>query len=291
MDTDEEPLPGPPPPPLAGYTGYLLRRAFVRARPYGVRAMPTGRRPQELGVLATVDAVGPVSQRRLGEMLDINRSVMVKLADRLEADGLLERERDPADRRNYALSTTAAGNAAIVEMMAGAIKGEAELTAGLTRPERDRLIELLRRTVPDLVGLVPEELGGNIGYLIVRAHLRLRGEGARLLARLDIAPQHFGMLVTLDDIEPCSQRRLATALGVSGPAVAAVVGDLAERGLISRERNPADRREHLLRLTREGHAKRTAAVAIIEGVHDRLARKIGAAEVTELNALLTKIIT
>jgi DNA-binding MarR family transcriptional regulator len=287
--TDDEALLGPPPPALAGYTGYLLRRAFVRARACGIPAMPPGRHPSELGVLVTVEAAGPLSQRRLGELLGVNRSIMVKLADGLEADGLLKRERDPADRRNYALSTTAAGKAALVEMIHGAGQGEAELTAALTQPERHRLVELLRRIVPDLVPGIPAELTGLSGFWIPRAHLRVRAATAGPLAELGLAPQHFGMLTTLQAIQPCSQQRLAAALGVSGPAIVQTMTTLETDGVITRQRNPDDRREYLLRLTRQGHEKLAAARTIVDQAHQRLAQQIGTAESSELNALLTKI--
>jgi DNA-binding MarR family transcriptional regulator len=66
---------------------------------------------------------------------------------------------------------------------------------------------------------------------------------------------------------------------------------LENRGLISRERNPDDRREYLLRLTPEGRQQLAAARAIVDQAHQRLARQIGNAELGELNALLTKITT
>ena len=44
--TEDAPRAGPPA-ALTGYTGYLLRRAFVRARASGVRVMPPGRDANE----------------------------------------------------------------------------------------------------------------------------------------------------------------------------------------------------------------------------------------------------
>jgi DNA-binding MarR family transcriptional regulator len=290
MSTDDRPTPRPPP-SLAGDTGYLLRQAFLRARAAGVPAMPPGRHPSELGLLVTVAAAGPLSQRQLGDLLGVNRSAMVKLADRLEADGLLRRDRDPADKRHYALSATADGKAAIAEMTRGAARGEAELTAALTPAERRRLVELLRRIVPDLVPGIPEDLTELSGFLIPRAHLRVRAQTAGALAELGLAPQQFGMLATLAAIQPCSQQRLAAALGVSGPAVVATMADLESGGLITRERNPDDRREYLLRLTPHGHQQLAAARAIVDQAQQRLARQLGAAGLGELNALLTKITT
>jgi DNA-binding MarR family transcriptional regulator len=293
MDTvDDELTTGPPPPALAGYTGYLLRRAFERARASGARAMlPGGRAPQDLGLLVTIQAAGPLSQRKLGQLLGLNRTTMVALVDRLEADGLVTRGRDPVDQRNYALTTTAEGRAAIAELMRTARRGDAELTTALTQAERVRLVELLGRVVPDLVALVPRELSGLSGFLIARAYLRIRAEVAEPLIELGIAPQHFGMLTALAAIEPCSQQRLANELGVSGPTVVVRVAALEDRSLISRERNPDDRREHLLKLTPAGRKALTAAIASVDHVHERLSSQVGTTDLAELNALLTKIAT
>jgi hypothetical protein len=49
-------------------------------------------------------------------------------------------------------------------------------------------------------------------------------------------------------------------------------------GLITRERNPDDRREYLLRLTPEGHQQLATARAIVDQAHQRLARQLGNAE-------------
>jgi DNA-binding MarR family transcriptional regulator len=251
--------------------------------------MPQGRDPKDLGVLVTVEAAGPLTQRKLGDLLGVNRTTMVKIADSLEGDGLLRRERDPADRRNYAVSITAEGRAAIAEMTRRARLGDAELTSALTGPERARLVGLLQRIVPDLIDLIPGELTGLSAFLIARAHLRLRAEVSVPLSPLGIATHQFGLLTALESLQPCSQQRVATALGISGPAVVSTVAELEKRELITRERNPEDRREHLLRLTPEGLERVTAARSIVDVTHDELARRVGTAELSELNALLAKI--
>lgn len=286
--TDDAPTVGPPA-ALSGYTGYLLRRAFVRARASGVRVMPPGRDAKELGVLVMVEEAGPLSQRQLGDILHVNRSAIVKLVDRLEADGLLQRQRDAVDRRNYALQTTPLGREAITEMTGLAAVGDADFTAALTTVERARLVELLGRIVPDIVRQAPAQLSGLSGFLIPRAHLRVRAMAAGPLADLGITPQHFGMLSTLATLEPCSQQSLAAALGVSGAAVIASLDDLESRGLLSRQRNPGDRREQLLRLTSAGREITAVAHAALDRVHEGLAAELGVEELKELNSLLIKV--
>jgi DNA-binding MarR family transcriptional regulator len=292
MDDDNQLLTGPPPASLSGYTGYLLKRAFVRAQQFGMKAMPDRRHPRDLGMLVALDTAGPMSQRRLGELLSVNRTIMVKIADRLEADGLIVRERDPADRRNYALRTTPLGRTVIAEMQRGALAGEAAFTSVLTPAEHGRLVELLRAIVPDTTGSFSPELNDLSGFLIARAHLEMRACAEVALVDVKLTPPHVAMLTSLATIEPCSQQTLATSIGVSGPAIVRVIYDLEERGLISRTRNPADRREHLLQLTADGRTVLARATAELQALHQRMViDQIGRDGMAELNALLSKLTT
>jgi len=286
MDTDDELR---LPPALADRTGDLLRRVFARAQRSAARHLPPGRHGRDMGLLITIDAAGPLSQRRLGEILHVNRSVMVKLADSLEEEGLLRRERDPADRRNYALSTTAEGKAALAELSESAVRGDADLTAALTKAERARLGVLLRRILPDLPPALPDKLTRLNGFLVPRAYFRIREQTEAALGAVGIALRDVGMLAELAQIEPCPQQRLAESLGVSGPAVVARVAELEKRGLIERRRNPQDRREHLLSLTARGRSRLDEAITALDRVQAEVAERVGAGDVAELNRLLAKI--
>ncbi|MEV6409351.1 MarR family transcriptional regulator [Streptomyces bobili] len=60
-------------------------------------------------VLKMLAEVGPCSQRVLSDELRIDRTVMVGVCDGLEQAGHVRRERDPADRRAYAVTVTDSG--------------------------------------------------------------------------------------------------------------------------------------------------------------------------------------
>lgn len=278
-------------PKLAGYTGYLLRRAFVRAQACGVAAMPAGRHPRDLAILAALVEQGPISQARLSELLEINRTIMVKVVDGLEETGLVRRARDPADRRRYALAPTAAGEAVLATMRQAAAGGEAELAAGLTPAEHRRLNELLSLLVPDLIAVLPDSITSSTGFLIVRAHHRLRERAGHALRTLGIEPRHFGMLTALAAAQPCSQQRLAVRMGVSGPAIVQTIDELDRASLIVRDRNPADRREHILRLTDHGQSHLAQATSTLNEIQQEIADLLTEPGAAELNALLSKIIT
>src|SRR3954470_10102707 len=270
---------------LTDYTGYLLRTAFVRAASLVPKTFPAGEHPRDAGVLSTLEAVGPCSQQQLVEALHVNRSMMVKLIDGLEARGLVERRRNPADRRSYALYPTAAGRQALEAMAPLMDRGEAIFAQALSGAERERLIELVHALVQP-----PESaMARRLGFLIAQAHHRFRGRADEILRPVGIEVRHFGALTALADGVP-SQRELADRLRVSGPVVVEMVDALEARGMVERRRDPVDRRSNALVVT---HAGRDA----LESAHDRLdnatrelVTPIGADGDAELRGLLRKLL-
>lgn len=80
----------------------------------------------------------------------------------------------------------------------------------------------------------------------------------------------YSVLLRLD-VQPLrSQAALAGAIGADKTRIIDVLTDLDERGLISRNPDPADRRVRLLALTPEGRRVRDAAQAAIQRREERL---------------------
>jgi DNA-binding MarR family transcriptional regulator len=122
--------------------------ALCRASTVVARAAEAAAEAQGLGVgphlvLKMLAAVGPCSQQTLSEELRIDRSVMVGVVDELEKAGHVRRERNPEDRRAYAVTITESGQ----RMLSTAEKAVPEFLqhtfAALTPAERDQLTVLL----------------------------------------------------------------------------------------------------------------------------------------------------
>ncbi|MFD9373397.1 MarR family winged helix-turn-helix transcriptional regulator [Streptomyces sp. NPDC060020] len=88
---------------------------------------------------------GPIGQRALAERLEVDPSVLVGILNDLEGDGLVERRRDPADRRRHNVAITAAGEAALRKTNAALDEVEGGMFAGLSEQERELLRGLLDR--------------------------------------------------------------------------------------------------------------------------------------------------
>jgi DNA-binding MarR family transcriptional regulator len=104
-------------------------------------------RTHEFPVLNHLAEAGPLSQQELGVALRINPSNLVGLLDVLEADGLLVRTRDRADRRRHLVELTAAGRNRLAKAWRAAQATELELLAPLTPAERAQLHASLKRLV------------------------------------------------------------------------------------------------------------------------------------------------
>jgi DNA-binding MarR family transcriptional regulator len=270
---------------LTDHTGYLLRTAFLRASGLAAETFPAGTHPRDAGVLSMLQAMGPCSQQELSESLHVNRTMMVKLIDGLEARGLVERRRNPDDRRSYALYPTDEGRKALAAMTPDLDRAEDALTANLTAAERARLIELLHTLVAPPESAVSHRLG----FLVAQAHHRFRTRADEVLGPLGIEVRHFGALTALAGGVP-SQRELADRLRISGPVVVEMVDALEALGLVERRRDPADRRSNALVVTDAGRAALERATGRLEESTRTLSQPIGPAGEAELNALLKKLL-
>lgn len=125
----------------------LNRRATAERMARETWALEAGFRPGCIGVLRVLAARAAVSQREVSDELLLDPSDVVSLVDILERAGMVERRRDPADRRRYALQLTGAGRRAVRRLTEISQQINAELLAPLGPAEREQLAALLARVV------------------------------------------------------------------------------------------------------------------------------------------------
>lgn len=127
---------------LSYVLGHLHRR-LLAVEGDALAAVGTGVKQQ--AALAVLADEGPMSQQELGRRLGIDRTTIVAIVDELESDHWVERSRDPADRRSYLLTLTAAGNAAQRRGRRAVDEAERALMTGLSERERRTVTDLLDR--------------------------------------------------------------------------------------------------------------------------------------------------
>ncbi|WP_306213097.1 MarR family winged helix-turn-helix transcriptional regulator [Actinoplanes sp. RD1] len=123
----------------------------------------------------------------------------------------------------------------------------------------------------------------------------LAGRGAVATARVRDALAAHGLtmrsLFTLNHLAdgPVGQQALIDLLGVDPSALVAVLNELEGLGLAARQRDPADRRRHIVTITPRGAEALKAVDAVLDSTDDDLFGALSAAERQQLERLLAKV--
>lgn len=110
------------------------------------------------------------------------------------------------------------------------------------------------------------------------------------LARVDARKWHYAVLATLDEFGPVSQAELSSRTGIYRSDMVAVVGELADRGLVERAPDPADRRRNVVTLTRSGRLQLHRLDKLLAGVEDDVLAPLTPSQREQLVRLLTVLV-
>ncbi|MEO8847189.1 MAG: MarR family transcriptional regulator [Casimicrobiaceae bacterium] len=91
-----------------------------------------------------------VNQAQLAALADVEPMTMVRILDRMQSDGLLERRPDPADRRARLLYLTPKARPFLDEIWRLSALTRAETFAGISRQEREAFMGILQRMQANL---------------------------------------------------------------------------------------------------------------------------------------------
>jgi DNA-binding MarR family transcriptional regulator len=103
-----------------------------------------------------------------------------------------------------------------------------------------------------------------------------------------LRPRHLHALGILSERGPLSQQGLGEVLSLDPSNVVGLLNELEERGLITRRRDCADRRRHIVELSATGDAALTAAYARLRLVEDSLLAALSVEERATLYHLLVR---
>lgn len=136
--------------------GFLLKdvsRLYVRR--FEQRAGALGMTLPQCRALVYLAMHEGLSQVRLAELTDIEPMTLVRILDRMEADGWLERCIDPADRRARRLHLKAKAKPLVDTIWNLADLTREEAFSGMSRKQTEGLIASLDRVRSNLVALEP----------------------------------------------------------------------------------------------------------------------------------------
>src|SRR5689334_8700200 len=134
--------------------GFLLKEVTRRyVNRFEVRAREISLNLAQAKALVRLEKNEGVSQARLAELAEVDPMTMVRILDRMEAEGLLERRPDPADRRARCLYLTAKARPILSEIWRLSDEIRAELFAGVSKAERDQFMAVLERLYNNILPL------------------------------------------------------------------------------------------------------------------------------------------
>lgn len=99
------------------------------------------------------------TQRELARAVGIQGATLTHHLNAMEADGLVTRRRDPANRRVHLVELTPAGEAMFARLRSAAAAHDEHLRAGLSADDVARLVGLLDRLRRNVAGAEPAGSG------------------------------------------------------------------------------------------------------------------------------------
>ena len=122
-----------------GETAHVLRRAFDR------RASGLGVTRAQWKVLFRLTRTPGLRQVELADLLEVEPITLCRIVDRLEEGGLVERVRDPADRRAWRLHVTERARPLVEKLRAVADELFAETFGGIDPQDLENARQVLAR--------------------------------------------------------------------------------------------------------------------------------------------------
>ncbi|HEY6835667.1 MAG TPA: MarR family transcriptional regulator [Gaiellaceae bacterium] len=131
---------------LVASTAFLLKRLGFAAKERAMRVYEeTGLSPYHHAILVALDDETHETQGSIADALGYDRGQLVGLLDELEERGLVERRRDPSDRRRQIVEMTQEGKRALNRLRAVSQRLDDDLMSPLDPAEQRKLHALLLR--------------------------------------------------------------------------------------------------------------------------------------------------
>lgn len=105
-----------------------------------------------------------------------------------------------------------------------------------------------------------------------------------------LRPRHLIALKLLAEHGPMTQHAVGTALSLDPSNVVGLLNELEERGLVTRRRDPADRRRHIVELSPAGSGELAQTYSQLGLVEDDLFKALTAQERGTLHDLLARTV-
>ena len=139
------------------------------------------------------------------------------------------------------------------------------------------------------VSRVARELVKSSGFLLARLGLAFKAKALAQIEHEGFEGHHYSVLAILAEGARETQSTIAEALDVDPSRLVALLDSLEERGLIERQRDPHDRRRHVVSITGEGKLKLQRLRAVAKQVEDEFLAPLSPEERETFHSLLLQL--
>ena len=135
----------------------------------------------------------------------------------------------------------------------------------------------------------PPSLAVWTGYLLSRAAQQCQELFEALMEPDRIRGRHFRVLAVLGEGESLSQLEIGERVGIDRNTMVLLIDDLEGRGLVTRRRDPEDRRAHRVSLTETGKNILARGTEMARRTNDEVFAPLSPDERAQLHALLSRL--
>ena len=98
-------------------------------------------------VCGIICQMGSTNQDNIAKMLKMDKSSVAKIVNKCVEDGLIERQINPNNRREYILTLTPLGNASVQELIDLVAQWQSESLSVLSEEEREQFLKMIEKVV------------------------------------------------------------------------------------------------------------------------------------------------
>jgi len=142
---------------------------------------------------------------------------------------------------------------------------------------------------PRFARRMPGELLASTTFLLKRLGFAAKDRAMASYEEMGLHPYHYAILLVLDEGSADTQGSIADALGYDRGQLVGLLDELQEQRLVERQRDPTDRRRHLVRMTPDGTKALRRMRALARRNEDEFLDPLSEEERAQLHMLLMRL--
>jgi len=136
---------------------------------------------------------------------------------------------------------------------------------------------------------VARELAASSGFLLARLGFGFKAKAMAAADDAGVEVYDYSVLAILDEGVRATQATIADALTIDPSRLVAVLDSLEQRDLVVRQRDPHDRRRHVVSITAAGRKELARLRAMVQGLEEQFFAPLDHASRATLHELLVRL--